>query len=239
MINMLVISVVGVMLAGWLVDRLQLQVGKSLKLLLAFSGSLLLGIAIFELFPCVFEQKLGPIAIIIGFILQLLLEMTTSGMEHGHIHTEHLNKFPVGLFVGLCLHALFEATPLSMHGHGHEGHTHTHSHSLFTAIIVHKLPISAVLMIFMIAGGIPKLKAYLSLFLFALMIPLNLAVLYFIKNYTEIEYVGLFNFISGISAGMILHVATTILLETSNDHRFNLLKFSTVVAGFVCAFFMA
>ena len=42
--------------------------------------------------------------------------------------------------------------------------------------------------------------------------------------------------INAISSGIFLHVATTILFESSRDHRFNLKKLIAIIAGFVLAY---
>jgi len=35
----------------------------------------------------------------------------------------------------------------------------------------------------------------------------------------------------GIVIGMFLHISTTIIFETSENHKFNLLKLSSIIAG--------
>ncbi|MDB4280415.1 hypothetical protein N9863_02210, partial [Flavobacteriaceae bacterium] len=41
-----------------------------------------------------------------------------------------------------------------------------------------------------------------------------------------------------ISIGIFLHVSTTILFESSKDHKFNLAKLSTIIAAIVIAYFI-
>ena len=80
------------------------------RLLLAFSGAYLLSVTILHLLPEVYTEttdyKRIGIFILIGIILQSVLESFSKGAEHGHIHI-HTDgkKFPTLLFVSLCLHA--------------------------------------------------------------------------------------------------------------------------------------
>jgi hypothetical protein len=44
--------------------------------------------------------------------------------------------------------------------------------------------------------------------------------------------------LNAISIGIFLHVSTTILFESSKDHKFNLAKLSTIIAAIVIAYFI-
>ena len=83
---------------------------KTVRLLLAFSGSYLLSVAILHLLPEVYnglsDNNIMGVCILSGVILQSVLESFSKGAEHGHIHI-HTNGriFPRLLFVSLCLHA--------------------------------------------------------------------------------------------------------------------------------------
>ena len=60
----------------------------ALPLVLAFSGAYLLGITAIHLMPGVFhelEARAG-LWLLAGFFIQLLLEVLSQGVEHGHIH---------------------------------------------------------------------------------------------------------------------------------------------------------
>ena len=107
---------------------------KNLKLLLAFSGAFLLSITVFNFLPEVYNsnnsQTIG-LFIMIGILLQIILEFFSKGAEHGHVH---LNKnetaFPWLLFISLSIHSVLEGLPVEAH------------HNLIYGIIIHKLPIS-------------------------------------------------------------------------------------------------
>ncbi|MFZ4612974.1 MAG: zinc/iron permease, partial [Bacteroidia bacterium] len=90
-------------LSGYL--SLFIKPGKILqqKLLLAFTGAYLFGIAILSLLPEIFEHKssYSGIFIIVGFMFQLVLEFFSEGIEHGHQHLHsdqhhhnHKNNIP-------------------------------------------------------------------------------------------------------------------------------------------------
>ena len=104
-------------LFGVLVVLLLKPSKNTVRLLLAFSGAYLLSVAILHLLPEVYTNSsnyniLG-ICILIGVILQSVLESFSKGAEHGHIHI-HTNgrTFPRLLFVSLCIHAFSEGLPI-------------------------------------------------------------------------------------------------------------------------------
>jgi hypothetical protein len=47
-----------------------------------------------------------------------------------------------------------------------------------------------------------------------------------------------FNMILAIVVGMFLHISTTIIFETSENHKFNVLKLTSIIVGCSLAFFM-
>ncbi|WP_298262477.1 ZIP family metal transporter [uncultured Lutibacter sp.] len=197
---------------------------KTVQLLLAFSGAYLLSITILHLFPEVYNignVNVG-LYILLGLLLQLILDFFSKGAEHGHIHIQENMTFPWALFVSICLHAFMEGIPLA--------HNHHHEHLLW-AIVVHKVPIAIILGTFFVKSGIAKNKAVLFLLAFSLMSPLgslageNISLLITYK--TEI---------TAIIIGIFLHISTIILFETSKDHKFNLLKFISIIIGMLVAY---
>ncbi|WP_298287587.1 ZIP family metal transporter [uncultured Lutibacter sp.] len=197
---------------------------KTVQLLLAFSGAYLLSITILHLFPEVYNignVNVG-LYILLGLLLQLILDFFSKGAEHGHIHIQENMTFPWALFVSICLHAFMEGIPLA--------HNHHHEHLLW-AIVVHKVPIAIILGTFFVKSGIAKNKAVFFLLAFSLMSPLgslageNISLLITYK--TEI---------TAIIIGIFLHISTIILFETSKDHKFNLLKFIAIIIGMLVAY---
>lgn len=195
-----------------------------LQLFLAFSGAFLLSITVFELLPEVFTSNHEHIGVWImsGILLQICLEFFSKGAEHGHVHLHVSDKtFPWVLFFSLSLHALLEGFPIS------------EDNNLFIGIIVHKIPVAIILALFFIQARYRKLTTILFLVLFALMTPLG--------NYlsNEVALFKRYNIeISALVIGIFLHVSTTILFESSKDHKFNLAKITAIIFGIVLAYFL-
>ena len=201
------------------------------KLLLSFSGAYLLALTVFVLIPEVYHQhdhtldfKYIGLFVIVGVLLQIVLEFFSHGAEHGHpghLHTAH-TAFPLSLFISLSIHSILEGFPLS----------HGHNHDLVYGIFVHKLPVAIVLTTFFVNSGINKWKTALFLLFFSLMTPfgtyLSANVPQLIAYHTEL---------SAIVIGIFLHISTVILFENAEGHRFNLLKFLSVCVGFAVAYF--
>jgi len=196
-----------------------------LSIFLAFSGSFLLSITIFEMLPMVFEHpsKQIGIYIILGILLQIILEFFSKGAEHGHVHI-HTQKhlFPWLLFVSLSIHALLEGFPIS------------DENNLLIGVIVHKVPITLILSLFFIKANYSKSSILIFMFLFALMSPAgnylsNSGILFFQTYKTEI---------TALTVGILFHVSSTILFESSKDHKFNISKMSAVIIAMVLAYFI-
>lgn len=210
---------------------------KSLKLLLAFSGSFLLSITVLHLLPEVYESAghaheghdhahNSPIGIFImaGIVFQIILEYFSKGAEHGHVHVhgdEHLHKMPWLLFISLCIHALLEGMPVSHHA------------NMAWGIAIHHFPIAIILTAFFINSGLKKPAILLFMLAFAIMTPLGTLLsgqLEFIHHYyTEI---------SAVVVGILFHISSTIIFESSEGHKFNLAKLLVIILGVIMAYFL-
>lgn len=193
------------------------------KLFLSFSGAYLLSITILHLLPQVYQsnnQYIG-LYILLGILIQLFLEYFSKGAEHGHIHKELMEKsFPWMLFISLCIHAFFEGIPLAK----------AQNNILLWAIIIHNIPISAVLATFLLKSKLSKYKSLLFILIFALMSPLGYLVC------SNFEFFETFKVpITAIVVGIFLHISTIILFESSADHKFNFKKFIVIGLGFIIA----
>jgi len=197
---------------------------RNMEVFLAFSGGFLLSITVFEMLPSVFENATKSIGvyIMLGILLQLFLEFFSKGAEHGHVHLHSESKhFPWMLFVSLCIHAFMEGFPISDHN------------NLLIAIIIHKIPVAIILSIFFITSGYKQSTTILFLFFFALMTPIG--------NYISHNFSVLDRFESEITAvviGIFLHVSTTILFESSKNHKFNPKKMAAVILAVLLAYFI-
>ena len=203
-----------------------------LKLLIAFSGAYLLSITALHLLPEVFTGDdrgayFGSF-VLVGFFIQVMLEYLSGGIEHGHAHTHRSAGLPVGLMIGLCLHAFLEGMPLGGGDAGHSHHGHSHSHGLeplLLGIVLHKYPVAMVFLAMLLNSGLAKAKAFGLLAVFAAMAPLGTLL-------SGVEMVSQYNRESlAIVIGIFLHVSTTILFESSEGHRFNAYKMIAIAAG--------
>ena len=192
---------------------------KFTQLLLSFSGAYLLAITVTNLLPEVFQhaEKNVGLFIILGLLIQLIMDYFSKGAEHGHIHSHDNGKLPTFLFISLCLHAFMEGVPINDHQH----------QELLWAIIAHKIPITIVLGSFLVHSKRPLVQCLSLLLIFSLMSPLGsligsnvpLALIY----KTEI---------TAIIIGVFLHISTIIIFESSENHKFNIVKFIAIILGF-------
>ncbi len=194
---------------------------KNIQILLTFSGAYLLAVSVLHLLPELFEHNsTNHIGLFIlgGFLIQILLEYFSQGIEHGHSHIS--NAIPFSVLASLCLHALLEGVPLG-------GHLHQHAHNaLLTGIVLHKIPVAIVLMTFFLQTKTPKLKAYLYLLLFGAMGPIGVFAGSFFTVLSNYH-----NEIMAIVIGIFLHISTTILFESSDGHKFSKQKILAIIIG--------
>ncbi len=197
---------------------------KNLKLLLAFSGSFLLSMTVVHLLPEVYESHSHSIGIFImvGILFQIILEFFSKGAEHGHVHGhDTMTQIPWLLFISLCIHAFLEGLPVS------------HHHNLALGIGIHHLPIAVILTTFFINSQLNKKAIFGFMLTFALMTPLGtfMADALPIVNvyYTEI---------TAIVIGILFHISSTIIFESSEGHKFNIAKVSMIILGIALAYFL-
>ncbi|MFT4679090.1 MAG: zinc transporter ZupT, partial [Flavobacteriales bacterium] len=159
------------------------------------------------------------------------------GVEHGHFHSDednhgHDKSFPVVVLISIGIHAFFEGMPFG-------GHDHGHSHSLLVGILLHKVPVALVLSGMMVAAKFARWKSLVLLGLFAFASPAG-ALVYKGLASVDIGIGGDLPYIANaILIGILLHVSTTIIFESSEGHRFNLAKFATIIIGLGLAYLSA
>jgi len=232
-ISQILVLFSSVFLGGLLVQLFKKST--NLKLLLSFSGGYLLTIIFTHILPETYHT-LGREAgffILAGFLLQLLLEYFSQGVEHGHAHTHGIGKtFPIVLFLSLAIHAFVEAVPLV--SQGHDGHIHAEV-DLFWGIFLHKVPVAVALMTVFKASELTQIKSWIYLAVFGLMAPLGLLFgSYIVQNYTVNT-----NWIMAIAIGMFLHISTTIIFESSEGHKINFMKLLSIIIGFALGVFVS
>jgi len=196
----------------------------NMSIFMAFSGAFLLSITVFELLPEVFltQQTYVGIFIMSGILLQIILEFFSKGAEHGHVHLHDESKgFPWLLFISLSIHALLEGFPIK------------DGNNLLWGVLIHKIPVAVILSFFFLKAQYSKTITLIFLILFASMTPLG--------NYISKNFAGVSAYeveITAIVIGIFLHVSTTILFESSKDHKFNLAKLIAIITAIVIAFFL-
>lgn len=196
----------------------------NLKLLLAFSGSFLLSLTVMHLLPDIYKSNSPTIGLFImsGILFQILLEFFSKGAEHGHVHGhEKMAHIPWLLFVSLCIHAFLEGFPVS------------HHHNLALGIAIHHLPIAVILTTFLMNSGLNKTAIFTFMITFAIMTPLGTIVSDYLPilndYYTEI---------TAVVIGILFHISSTIIFESSEGHKFNIAKVSMIILGIVMAYFI-
>ena len=196
-----------------------------LKLVLSFSGAYLFAITVLHLMPDVYQSGSSQIGLFIlgGFLLQILMEQFSEGIEHGHIHKHNHDHyvFPVGIMISLCLHAFLEGMPLANGKHT----------ELVYGIALHHIPAAFALGSVLLHAHQSKAKTIFLLSIFALMSPLGYFFSFKISEGTFGDIEIYFESIMGVVIGIFLHISTTILFESSVDHKFNLKKFVAVLLG--------
>ena len=194
-----------------------------LRLLLAFSGSFLLALTVFELLPNVYKEtdpKTIGIFILLGILIQIFLEFYSQGLEHGH--SPHATSRPwslVLIFISLCLHALLEGIPIQSY------------EPILVGILIHKIPVAIVLSILLINSNLNKFYAAVIILVFSLMTPLGS---YLSHNFSSLQQYQAP--LMALVIGVFLHISTVILFESSKGHQFNIRKLIVIIFGIVVAY---
>lgn len=175
------------------------------------------------------------IYVLLGFVLQLLLDFISKGVEHGHVHALHGNKTSaaIGLMIGLSLHSVLEGVPLC--AEFLESHSRT---SLFYGVLFHKIPAAIALSTILFISGFKQSTIWLMIVIFALMTPIGglIGEQIGISISNEIIAPNVLNIILALVTGSFLHISTTILFESGSGlHRFSVVKMMTIFAGIAVA----
>ncbi|GAA4272356.1 ZIP family metal transporter [Aquimarina gracilis] len=222
--NNYILSIAAVFVGALIVFIFKPSNQKNLKLLLAFSGAFLLAITIFDLLPEVFEDNLFAkrtgVWIMIGILLQKVLEYFSKGAEHGHIHLDKdTNRISSLLFISLGIHAVLEGFPIH------------HTDGILLGIIIHKIPIAMIMTTFLLNTKIKKSIILITLLVFALMTPLGT----FMSEYFDDAQLY-YKEITALVIGIFLHVSTTILFESNEGHKFNVTKLLVILVATATAY---
>jgi zinc and cadmium transporter len=210
------------------------------KLALVFAGAYLFSITIIHILPELFHQDDNPgyigMFVLAGFFLQQGLEFVSSGVEHGHIHVHapghgHQESSATWVLLALGIHSLLEGGLLA---HPRTVEHHHDSNTLLWGILLHKAPEAFALMSVLLCEVKSKSRAIFYLVLFAAASPLGL-YLSDTLLVNEVMSSRSFTFLFALVSGNFLHISTTIVFESSLDHKFNARKMSVAVAAAVIA----
>ena len=167
-------------LIGVLFSSIFLKNKHNSKLLLTFSGAFFLAMTVLEILPQVYghpsdkhdHHSIG-LFVLLGVVIQYILETISKGVEHGHIHLHKKEQFPIGIFGGLFLHSVIEGIPVA----------NAESHNFMWAIFVHNIPVSMILFSALCQHTESNAKRILFMTLFALAAPFG----YFLGKHTIIS----------------------------------------------------
>lgn len=227
------------LLGGLMVYSLGKKEGANFKLILIFGGSYLFSITIIHILPELYHSAhsgfLIGLFVLIGFFFQNFLEYFTSGVEHGHMHAHKHSHTPLSgysLMIALCLHAFLEGTFLAypdiFHDHSSK------SGSLLIGVVLHKVPAALALMSVLTCQFDNRKFQIFLLTLFALSSPLGLIAGNFILPLGLMGHSGLLLLFAFVG-GNFLHISTTIFIESSPEHNWNLKRLLVSIGGALVA----
>jgi zinc transporter ZupT len=231
-----------VALSGFLVKVFPPDNIKWLKMALAFSGAYLFTITIIHLLPEVLQGSSNPQVVgywvLAGFFLQLVLELFSHGVEHGHIHAHdhdhHVGSMPYLLLGSLFIHSFLEGSILVERGSHVAGAQQDNFYLVLLGVTLHHIPAAFALMSVLLSRLGNFRKAFLWLLIFAVGSPLGIFVGNTLMS-QEAPDGMLYTALTGLVAGNFLHISTTILFESSPDHHYNRTKLVATLLGLALA----
>ena len=196
-VGLLVLSV----LLGVLLGKFFGNNEKVAKILLIVSAGFLISICVVEVFPQVYKVEDENIGLWIVY---------------GHFHYERCNILPVGLILGMFIHAFIEGIPLAREYDEHS--------SYLLGILVHNLPISFVLGAFLLREKKNKIVALITILFFAAASPLGMLL----GEHMNPKWNSYFLALSG---GIFLHISSVIIFESNKNHKMDWEKILIVILG--------
>ncbi|MCB9167748.1 MAG: ZIP family metal transporter [Flavobacteriales bacterium] len=196
--------------------------------LLSFGGAFLLGVTVMHMLPELYAEGGAVIGMWLlgGFLLQVLLEFFSQGIEHGHQHLLPGKTLPLVTLIGLCVHAFVEAVPFA-------APTIAMDIPFVLGVLLHKVPMALALAAVMDRSGVAPRRAWTYLLLFAVSAPVGIAVGSAMGRSAAPEVLF---YALALAIGMLLHISTTIIFESAPEHRFHRQRFVAVLVGIGLAF---
>jgi zinc and cadmium transporter len=236
-IYFIVVLFLAAFIPGYIIIKLQKPLKFDLKYMLVFAGAFIFSITIVHLLPELLTSSSDPrkigLFVLVGFFMQIFIDFTTTGVEHGHLHEHHHHGrlSPIMLMIGLCLHALMDGSIL-VHPGNHE--TGQHLSGLLIGIVLHKIP-AAIALMSVLQSIIKDKKVLIALLLlFSIASPAGLIFSELLNKFQLLSKEG-FLILFAIVSGNFLHISTTIYFETSPDHTFHKKKIIISLIGAMLA----
>ncbi len=214
--------------------------------------SFVLSLICIHILPEIFKENIPNIGayILLGFVFQILLELFSRGVEHGHVHHSHehesMRRTLYSMFFGLCMHSFIEGIPLFLvdsSAHLQNGHIHgvitsnqEFSNVFFWAILGHKIPVSIVLMLFLIQSKLKKTTVLGLFILFASMSPIGGLVGVLLQDTSWVNHLS--SVLLAITTGMLLHIATLLVFEEYHEQKDKLKNIALIILGLVLGLFV-
>ena len=98
---------------------------------------------------------------------------------------------------------------------------------------MHKIPVAVILSIFLLNAAASIWKPLLFMTIFALLTPLGTLAVTYVPLLRDLEVP-----ITAVVIGILLHISTVILFESSDGHKFNLGKITAILLGVGIAYFL-
>lgn len=223
-----------------------------IRTLLTFSGAYLFGITVLHLLPIAYVNTSHWVGvfILLGFVFQLLLDLLSQGVEHGHLHAHAHGKskhaMAISIMIGLSVHAFLEGIPLGgLEAVSHMGHHHHHDHQLeshakvplLLGIAIHKIPAAFALVALLRNSHLSQMASLLCLIIFAIMSPLAAFFTTWLGQHQATLLLDYMPYVFGLVIGSFTHISTTILFEvgTPIHTRFNLSRWLSIIIGLTLA----
>jgi zinc transporter ZupT len=145
------------------------------------------------------------------------------------------------MITGLYLHSLLEGLPIYQSGviDSHSLTVLSTQQSLIFGITLHNIPIAIAFVSLLLEHKSSKLKAVLLLVGFALMAPLGCFISYLLNTFGVENIDGFVKLSFAVVIGIFLHISTAIMFETSENHKYNIAKIASMIAGVLLAAFIS
>jgi zinc transporter ZupT len=240
------------LLSGLVIFLMPKGIRSNFRLLLVFAGAYLFSLTVIHILPELYRQPAGlewiGLFVLAGFFLQQLLEYFTAGVEHGHVHThtsshDHDHHHPhyhqptqrtlsaLVLLTALCIHAFLEGGMLARPAHTGPQYD---LNAILLGIALHRAPAAFALMTVLAFQLRSRSKAIPYLLGFSLAAPLGLLISSYLAHEKVLSENGMI-FLYALVCGNFLHISTTIVFESSPEHRFNARKLAVAIFGALVA----